>query len=94
MAFAQPATFNEPWTDARVLAYLERQPPSGVNADYHVLYTAYKHMRPEDFARLLTAFKAQGRNVHALSPQGQSLKDEIAAHPRHAAAFIKLLEQA
>lgn len=33
MAFAQPATFNEHWSDERVKSYLNRQAPAGENAD-------------------------------------------------------------
>lgn len=93
MALSQPATFNEPWSDERVLAYLNHQPPAGVDADFHVLYNAYKHMRPHDFERLLVAFKQAGRNVSATDPQGRLLAEVIAIHPLHAAPFIELLRQ-
>ncbi len=56
MALSQPATFNEEWSDERVFAYLNQLPPNGVNADFHVLYHAFKHMRPNDYERLLTKF--------------------------------------
>lgn len=63
MALSQPATFNEAWSDERVFAYLNQLPPAGVNADFHVLYHAFKHMRPSDYERLLTQFVADGRDV-------------------------------
>lgn len=91
MALSQPATFNEPWSDERVFAYLQHQPPAGMNADFAVLYNAYKHMRPHDFERLLTQFKADGRNVNAANEDGLNLMEVIAAHPRHNAEFIQLL---
>lgn len=83
MALSQPATFNEPWSDERVFAYLQQQPPTGVNADFHVLYTAYKHMRPHDFERLLQRFTADGRDVSASNPQGQTLAQVIQHYPLH-----------
>lgn len=91
MAVSQPATFNEAWTDERVFAYLNHLPPTGVDADYHVLYNAYKHMRAFDFERLLTQFVADGRNIHAKNPQGQSIADVIAQYPRQSAEYLSIL---
>ena len=58
MAFNQPATFNELWSDERIKGYLHRQPPVGENADFNALYNAYKHMRATDFERFLVFFTA------------------------------------
>lgn len=91
MSVSQPATFNEEWSDARVFAYLEQQPPIGVNADFHVLYHAFKHMRPFDYERLLTKFTADGRDVNATNPQGQRIHDIIAEYPRQKDAFLEVL---
>lgn len=91
MSVSQPATFNEEWSDARVFAYLEQQPPIGVNADFHVLYHAFKHMRPFDYERLLTKFTADGRDVNATNPQGQRIHDIIAEYPRQKGAFLEIL---
>ena len=93
MALSQPTTFNEAWSDERVFAYLQQQPPVGVDADFHVLYTAYKHMRPHDFERLLQRFVADGRNVNATNPQGQTLVQIIAAYPLDHAEFAALLQR-
>ena len=91
MALSQPATFNEEWSDERVFAYLNHLPPVGVNADFHVLYNAFKHMRPHDYERLLTQFKADGRDVNAKNPQGQTIQDVIAEFPRQSAPFLEVL---
>lgn len=93
MALSQPATFNEEWPDARVFAYLDHLPPAGTDADFSVLYTAYKHMRPFDFERLLTKFTADGRNVNATNPEGQTIHQVIAQYPRHRDDFLKVLEK-
>ena len=82
MALSQPATFNEAWSDERVFAYLNQLPPEGVNADFHVLYHAFKHMRPSDYERLLTQFVADGRDVNATNPEGQRIHDVIAEFPQ------------
>ncbi|MDM1281749.1 PA4642 family protein [Acinetobacter indicus] len=91
MALSQPATFNEEWSDERVFAYLNQLPPHGVNADFHVLYHAFKHMRPADYERLLTQFVADGRDVNATNPEGQRIHDVIAEFPRQSAEFLAVL---
>lgn len=92
MAVSQPATFNEEWSDERVFAYLNHLPPHGVNADFHVLYNAYKHMRAHDFKRLLLQFKADGRNIEATNPQGQTIYDVIKTFPRQRDEFLDILD--
>ena len=91
MALSQPATFNEEWSDERVFAYLNQLPPAGVNADFHVLYHAFKHMRPMDYQRLLTQFVADGRDVNATNPQGRRIHDVIAEYPRQRAEFLEVI---
>lgn len=93
MAVSQPATFNEEWSDERVFAYLNHLPPAGVNADFHVLYNAYKHMRAFDFQRLVTKFVADGRNIKATNPQGQTIHDLITHYPKHSTEFLHILAQ-
>lgn len=93
MALSQPATFNEVWSDARIASFLELQPPTGEDPDFHVLNTAYKHMRADDFARMLVLFDAQGRNRHARNAQGRTLHDVLSQHPK-SHAFSALLASA
>ena len=91
MALSQPATFNEAWSDERVFAYLNQLPPAGVNADFHVLYHAFKHTRPSDYERLLTQFVADGHDVNATNPEGQRIHDVIAEFPRQKDGFLEVL---
>ncbi|WP_139851082.1 PA4642 family protein [Acinetobacter pullicarnis] len=93
MALSQPATFNEEWSDDRVFAYLSQLPPDGENADFHVLYHAFKHMRPTDYQRLITRFLADGRDLNATNNQGQRIHDVIATFPRQCDDFLKVLAQ-
>lgn len=93
MSVSQPAKFGESWSDERVRGYLDRQPPAGTNADFHVLHTAYKHMREEDFERFLAYFKAEGRDVSARNPDGRSLLDLVREHPQ-SQIFVALLANA
>lgn len=91
MARVQPATFNEAWSDERVFAYLNHLPPAGESADFFVLYNAFKHMRANDFARLLVKFKEAGRDTQATNQEGFTIRDVIAQYPAHAAEFLDLL---
>ena len=93
MAFAQPATFNEPWEDQRVASYLNQLPPEGESADFHALYHAYKQMRPSDFERFLVMFQEAGRDLNATNKRGQTLDQLISGYKNHSAEFIELLNQ-
>ncbi|MBF7688536.1 PA4642 family protein [Acinetobacter rathckeae] len=93
MAVSQPATFNEEWPDERVFAYLNHIPPAGVNADFYVLYNAFKHMRAHDFERLLTQFKQDGRDVLAQNAEGQNIYQVIAKFPKQRDEFLSVLEK-
>ncbi|MEO6699374.1 MAG: PA4642 family protein [Paraperlucidibaca sp.] len=90
MAVSQPATFDETWSDERIVSFLAHQPPAGESADFHVLYNAYKHMRVTDFKTLLSHFNSAGRDLHARNDQGQSLLDIVRTHPQ-SQAFAELL---
>lgn len=92
MAFTQPATFDELWSDERVKSHLLHQPPAGENADFNALYTAYKHMRASDFARFIDFFLAEGRDLHAKNSNGKSLLELVKEHPE-SNAFVVLLSR-
>ena len=91
MALSQPATFNEAWSDERVAGYLNHLPPAGENADFHVLYHAYKQMRPHDFERLLNLFTQAGRSLEATNSHGESIGQLIARFPEHSQPFQEVL---
>jgi len=93
MGVSQPARFGEDWSDERVRAYLDRQPVEGENADFHVLMTAYKHMRAHDFERFLGFFVTAGRDLNAMNADGQTLLALARTHAQ-SAEFVTLLEQA
>ena len=93
MGVSQPARFGEDWSDERIRGYLDRQPADGSNADFHVLMTAYKHMRPHDFELFLGFFVAAGRNLDATDGNGHTLL-ALARNHAQSADFVQLLEQA
>lgn len=93
MGVTQPARFGEDWSDERVRGYLDRQPPTGENADFHALVTAYKHMRAHDFERFVGFFREAGRDLEAKGPEGRSLLEIVRSHPK-SGDFVKILEAA
>jgi hypothetical protein len=66
------------------------QPLPG-DADFYVLRHAYQSMRPDDFARFLDYYTAEGRDVRARDGAGRTLAQAIARHA-HAGPFIELLD--
>jgi hypothetical protein len=93
MGVTQPARFGEDWSDERVKGYLDRQAPDGHNADFHVLVTAYKHMRAHDFERFVVFFKEAGRDLNAVGPEGKSLLELVRGHAK-SGEFVTILEAA
>lgn len=84
---------DEVWTEERIRSFLDQQPPKGVNADFHVLYTAYKSMRLEDFELFLEFFKTAGRDFDATDSSGNRLVT-IAAQHRYGAAYAEAVNAA
>ncbi|MDZ4387134.1 MAG: PA4642 family protein [Moraxellaceae bacterium] len=80
MSVSQPARFGEDWSDERIAGYLDRLPPAGDDADFNVLYTAYKHMRLDDFQRFLQAFTQQGRNINGKNSHGKTMLTLVGEH--------------
>ena len=73
---------GEVFDDDRIRAFLDLQPPAGVDADFHVLEKAYRGMNAENFATFLGFFIAAGRNVQARNHEGQTLLEIITCHQR------------
>ena len=88
---------NEVWDDARVKSFLHKTAPSQSgqqlpgDADFYVLRHAYQSMRPDDFARFLGFYAAEGRDVAAKDGQGRTLAKVIASHA-NAGPFVELLQ--
>lgn len=91
MGVTQPARFGEDWSDERVKSYLNREAPEGENPDFHLLVTAYKHMRAYDFERFVGFFIAAGHDVSARGSEGQTLLESVKTHPK-SGDFVKVLE--
>lgn len=91
MGVTQPARFGEDWSDERVKSYLNREAPSGENPDFHLLMTAYKHMRAYDFERFIGFFRAAGHDVNAVGSEGLTMLATVKTHPK-SEDFVKILE--
>lgn len=87
---------DEIWNEDRIRSFLTYQVNarhSQGEADFHILYRAYKYMRSGDFCVFLGFFIAQGRNLDAKDHQGYSVLD-IARRNNLSTDFVRLLEDA
>ena len=81
---------DEQRSDDQLRFFLGVQPPAGVEADFHVLEIAYRNMKPDEFERFIGFFKAEGRNVQAKNPAGETIAQVLAQH-RLGTAYIAVL---
>ena len=81
---------DEQRSDDQLRFFLGVQPPAGVDADFHALEIAYRNMKPDEFERFVGFFKAEGRNVQAKNPAGETLAQTLAQH-RLGAPYIAVL---
>ncbi len=93
MGVTQPARFGEDWSDERIRGYLSREAPEGENPDFHLLMTAYKHMRACDFERFIVFFREAGHKLDAAGAEGKTLLEIVRTHPK-SAEFVAVLEAA
>ena len=81
---------DEQRSDDQLRFFLGVQPPVGVDIDFHVLEIAYRSMKPDEFERFIGFFKADGRNVSAENPAGETLVQVLSQH-RLGAAYISVM---
>jgi hypothetical protein len=82
---------DEVWDDERIESFLDKTPMGDEQSrDFSALLNAYRSMRPGDFERFVTRFKALNRDLDAQSNEGQTLVSLIADH-RHGADFREIL---
>ena len=80
------------WSEDRVRAFLDIEPPAGENADFHRLLKAYQSMRDSDFALFVQFFKSAGGDIQAKNRHGQSVAEIIAQH-KLGAPYLNALKQ-
>ena len=71
---------DEVWTEQRVKDFLEVKPAEDIEADFHVLLKAYQSMRLENFEEFVGFFTADGRNINATSPKGETVLSIVKQH--------------
>lgn len=81
---------DEQRSDDQLRFFLGVQPPAGVDVDFHALEIAYRSMKPDEFERFVGFFKADGRNVQAKNPAGETIADVLRQH-RFGSAYIAVL---
>ena len=85
---------DEVWDDERVRSFLTPRPVvGGDSADFTLLLNAYQGMRPEDFARFIGFFLADGHDLDAANANGETFIDYVTGH-RRAAPFIDTMMRA
>ncbi len=82
---------GETFDDERIKSFLCYEPPEGVNADFHLLEKAYRGMNADNFATFLRFFLAEGKNIDATNPAGQTLL-AIASQHRHGKDYAAALK--
>lgn len=83
---------GEDLNDAQVRRFLVAEPPTGVSADFHTLERAYRGLRAQDFERFLAFFVAEGHDINAANPTGESLAAVLTRHAQ-AADYLAALRQ-
>jgi hypothetical protein len=90
----KPKVIGEEWSDERVRSFLDIRPwDAAENADYNALLKAYQAMRAEDFERFIGFFVADGRDLNATGPDGETILDLISRH-RRSVDYARALEKA
>jgi hypothetical protein len=81
---------DEVWTETHIKSFLDLVPPTGIDADFHALSTAYKAMRLNDFSLFVDMFAESKRNFSAKNASGQTVLDIIRQH-RKGAGYAEIL---
>lgn len=84
---------DEVWTVDRVRGFLNVKSFDGTSEDFHMLLKAYQSMRASDFGKFLEFFTADGRDVNATDPAGQTVLSIVEEH-RRGGEYAQLLRAA
>lgn len=92
-ARTQPEVRDEEWSDARLAAFLDLQPPESLPADYNILLKAYRGMTAPLFARFIQLYVAAGHDLNAKLDDGSTFLDLLSGH-RKATEYAEALKAA
>ncbi len=82
---------DEVWTEGRIKEFLDVKPAEDVEADFHMLLKAYQSMKPEAFSDFIGFFLAEGHDINARGPQGQTVLAIVSQH-RNSGEFAAALK--
>lgn len=89
----QIATRNEEWSDDRLKAFLDLEPPASLPADYNILLKAYRGMTPDLFERFIPFYVEGGHDINVVLEDGSTFLDLVSQH-RKSTDYAAVLEQA
>lgn len=89
----QIATRNEEWSDDRLKAFLDLEPPEHLPADYNILLKAYRGMTEDLFSRFLPIFVEAGRDINCKLEDGSTFLDLVSGH-RKSSGYAEALQSA
>ena len=84
---------DEVWTQDRIKSFLSVTSHDEVERDFHMLLKAYQSMRASDFAIFVDMFSAEGRNVGATNPGGETVLSIVMQH-RNSGEYAEILRAA
>ncbi len=89
----QPAVRDELWSDERIKGFLALDTTADEAPDFHILSKAYRGMVAETFARFITFFVEDGRNINEKNYRGETILKIVSEH-RNSAEYAEILKQA
>jgi hypothetical protein len=81
---------DEVWTEDRIKNFLSVTSHDEVERDFHMLLKAYQSMRASDFAIFVDLFIAEGRDVGATNPAGETVLSIVMQH-RNSGEYADIL---
>lgn len=82
---------GETFDDDRIKTFLQRESRDDVDRDFHLLETAYRGMKADNFATFVRFFSEAGHNINATNLQGQTFLSILSEH-RQADDYILAME--
>ncbi len=83
---------GEQLDEAQVARFLEMQPQTGENTDFHILIKAYRGLPVEAFSRFLQLFVDHGRDINAQNTKGETILT-LAKQHQNQPGYAEILEQ-
>lgn len=83
---------GEELDQTKIERFLEMQPYTDENRDFHALVKAYRGLPSGAFEQFLEFFKSQGRDINAADKNGNSLLAHVKQHSRQQ-GYIEALQK-